>query len=93
MSLALWAAHRRGTYVWIVISVPAGFVEESVYRGYLQMQFAGFGMPVALAILAQAVIFAARGTPTTDGRRQSRSHFLPSSRESWQPGIAAYAQT
>ena len=45
--------------VWIVISLTAGFVEELVYRGYLQQQFVGFGMPLWSAILAQALIFGA----------------------------------
>jgi membrane protease YdiL (CAAX protease family) len=49
----------RELAVWVVISLTAGFVEELVYRGYLQAQFARFGMPVALAILTQAVIFGA----------------------------------
>ena len=49
----------RELAVWVVISLTAGFVEELVYRGYLQTQFSRFGMPVALAILAQAVIFGA----------------------------------
>jgi hypothetical protein len=49
----------RELAVWAVISLTAGFVEELVYRGYLQTQFSRFGMPVALAILTQAVIFGA----------------------------------
>jgi hypothetical protein len=49
----------RELAVWTVISLTAGFVEELVYRGYLQTQFSRFGMPVALAILTQAIIFGA----------------------------------
>jgi hypothetical protein len=49
----------RELAVWAVISLTAGFVEELVYRGYLQTQFSRFGMPVALAILTQAIIFGA----------------------------------
>jgi membrane protease YdiL (CAAX protease family) len=49
----------RELAVWVVISLTAGFVEELVYRGYLQTQFSRFGMPVALAIMTQAVIFGA----------------------------------
>lgn len=45
--------------VWILISLTAGFVEELVYRGYLQQQFTSLGMPLALAALLQAVIFGA----------------------------------
>lgn len=45
--------------VWLLISMTAGFVEELVYRGYLQQQFTGFGMPLWMGILAQAIIFGA----------------------------------
>jgi membrane protease YdiL (CAAX protease family) len=49
----------REVAVWVVISLTAGFVEELVYRGYLQTQFSRFGMPAGLAILTQAIIFGA----------------------------------
>jgi uncharacterized protein len=49
----------REVAVWVVISLTAGFVEELVYRGYLQSQFSRFGMPAGLAILTQAIIFGA----------------------------------
>lgn len=49
----------RELAVWIVISLTAGFVEELIYRGYLQVQFARLGMPVALAVVAQGIIFGA----------------------------------
>jgi membrane protease YdiL (CAAX protease family) len=52
----------REMAAWVVISLTAGFVEELVYRGYLQTQFARLGMPVALAIVTQAVIFGAGHT-------------------------------
>ena len=44
--------------LWISLSATAGFVEELVFRGYLQQQFARFGLPVAGAIALQAVVFA-----------------------------------
>lgn len=43
--------------VWIVVSGTAGFVEELVFRGYLQTQFTRFGLPTGLAVVAQAFIF------------------------------------
>ncbi|HEY6971406.1 MAG TPA: CPBP family intramembrane glutamic endopeptidase [Candidatus Angelobacter sp.] len=44
--------------VWIVVSCTAGFVEELVFRGYLQTQFTRFGLPAGLAVVAQALVFA-----------------------------------
>lgn len=44
--------------IWIAISGTAGFVEELVYRGYLQTQFARMGLPTILAVIAQSAIFA-----------------------------------
>lgn len=43
--------------VWLVVAATAGFVEELVFRGYLQTQFTRFGIPTGLAIAAQALIF------------------------------------
>jgi uncharacterized protein len=45
--------------MWIAISAAAGFCEEIVYRGYLQRQFLGLWQNLPLAILCQAVVFAA----------------------------------
>jgi membrane protease YdiL (CAAX protease family) len=44
---------------WIILSMSAGFVEETVFRGYLQTQFTRWGLPVFLAIITQAVFFGA----------------------------------
>lgn len=44
---------------WVFLSITAGFVEETVFRGYLQTQLGRFGAPTALAILSQALIFGA----------------------------------
>lgn len=45
--------------MWLLLAVTAGFVEELVYRGYLQTQLARLGIPMALAVVAQAAIFGA----------------------------------
>ncbi len=45
--------------LWVLLSVTAGFVEEVVLRGYLQLQIVRLGAPTAIAILAQSVIFGA----------------------------------
>jgi membrane protease YdiL (CAAX protease family) len=45
--------------IWVVIAMTAGIVEELIFRGYLQTQFARFGLPALLAIVAQAALFAA----------------------------------
>ena len=44
--------------LWVALSVTAGFVEEVVFRGYLQTQFVRFGMPLILAIFVQTFVFA-----------------------------------
>jgi hypothetical protein len=44
--------------VWVVVSFTAGVVEEFVCRGYLQTQLVRMGLPVTVAILAQAVLFS-----------------------------------
>lgn len=43
---------------WVALSSTAGFVEELVYRGYLQTQFTRLGLPTLLAVVVQALVFA-----------------------------------
>lgn len=43
--------------LWVAISMTAGFVEEFVYRGYLQTQFVRWGLAPLAAVIAQALIF------------------------------------
>ena len=43
--------------VWIGVSITAGICEEMAFRGYLQKQFEALGGGVALAVLAQGVVF------------------------------------
>ena len=69
LSRLLGPSHARSTNVilpqsqleivfWLVLSATAGLVEELIFRGYLQTQFARFGLPVGLAVIAQALVFA-----------------------------------
>jgi uncharacterized protein len=43
--------------LWVVMSMTAGFCEELVYRGYLQRQSLALTGSVAIALLAQGVLF------------------------------------
>jgi|SRR5208282_756863 len=43
--------------LWVMMSISAGFCEELVYRGYLQKQSLALTGNVALAVVAQAVLF------------------------------------
>lgn len=44
-------------FVWILVSISAGFCEEFVYRGYLQRQFAAMTRSGATGVVLQAVVF------------------------------------
>ena len=43
--------------LWSALACTAGFVEEVVYRGYLQRQFAAWTQRPALALVLQALVF------------------------------------
>ncbi len=43
--------------LWIMLSIAAGFVEEICYRGYLQKQLLAVTGSVAVAVLAQGLLF------------------------------------
>jgi membrane protease YdiL (CAAX protease family) len=45
--------------LWVAVSAAAGFCEEIVYRGYLQRQFLALWQKAPVAIISQAVVFAA----------------------------------
>ena len=43
--------------LWIAVSITAGFCEEIAFRGYLQRQFHALSGSIAVAVLAQALVF------------------------------------
>jgi uncharacterized protein len=43
--------------LWVVLSVTAGFVEELIFRGYLQRQFFAWTGKIELAVALQAAVF------------------------------------
>ncbi|HUR37763.1 MAG TPA: type II CAAX endopeptidase family protein [Terriglobales bacterium] len=43
--------------VWIALSITAGFVEEIVFRGYLQRQFGALARNATLGIILSALVF------------------------------------
>lgn len=44
---------------WVILSVTAGFVEELIFRGYLQRQFFAWTGRIGLAVVLQAAVFGA----------------------------------
>jgi uncharacterized protein len=46
-----------GSLIWIVVSLSAGFVEETVFRGYFQRQFAAWTKSRVVGVLLQAILF------------------------------------
>jgi len=45
--------------IWIILSTVAGFVEEIVFRGYLQRQFGAITGNIYVGVLISAVFFGA----------------------------------
>jgi membrane protease YdiL (CAAX protease family) len=45
--------------LWVVVSSTAGFVEEFVFRGYLQRQFGAWGRSAYVGIALSALVFGA----------------------------------
>ena len=43
--------------LWIALSITAGFCEEIAFRGYLQRQFHALTGSIAVAVIAQALVF------------------------------------
>lgn len=48
-----------GLIIWIVLSCTAGFVEEVLFRGYLQRQFAVLSGNAIVGLICSAIIFGA----------------------------------
>lgn len=46
-----------GLIIWVALSCTAGFVEEIIFRGYLQQQFAILSGNVYVGLIASAIIF------------------------------------
>ena len=47
------------TALWILLSVPAGICEETIFRGYLQKQFAAWTRSQPVGVLLSAALFGA----------------------------------
>jgi hypothetical protein len=86
-----------GLLIWVALSCTAGFVEEVVFRGYLQLQFAALSGNAIVGLIASAVIFGA-GHGYEGTRRMvliavygslfgTLAHF----RKSLRPGMMAHA--
>ncbi len=50
---------RLEVAVWVLLSTTAGFCEEFIFRGYLQLQFAAMTRSMLAGVLLSAVIFGA----------------------------------
>jgi len=48
-----------GLGIFVLLSVTAGFVEEIIFRGYLQRQFAALSGNVYIGLVASALVFGA----------------------------------
>jgi membrane protease YdiL (CAAX protease family) len=44
-------------FLWLLVSLAAGFCEELVFRGYLQRQFHAATGSIAAAVVLQAIVF------------------------------------
>lgn len=83
--------------LWICMSVVAGFVEEIVFRGYFQLQFAALLRNVWAGMLASAAIFGL--SHAYEGRQRMLLIFVYGAmfgtlailRKSLRPGMMAHA--
>lgn len=57
MRQALDVRNAADIPVWIVLSLSAGFVEELVFRGYLQKQFGALVRNIPAGLILQAILF------------------------------------
>jgi len=92
------APHTRGEIVvWILVSLTAGFCEETIFRGYLQRQFIAWSGKPIVGILLSSVLFglahAYQGGKQTIvlGAFGALFGLLADWRRSLRPGMMAHA--
>jgi len=97
-SVRFLAPHNHGEIiVWILVSLTAGFCEETIFRGYLQRQFIAWSGKPVVGILLSAVLFglahAYQGGKQTIvlGAFGALFGILADRRRSLRPGMMAHA--
>jgi uncharacterized protein len=53
----LMPENRLEIFLWICVSITAGFCEEIIFRGYLQRQVAALSGSMTIGVIAQALLF------------------------------------
>ena len=48
-----------GLSIFVALSITAGFVEEIIFRGYLQRQIAAFSGNIYVGLIVSAIVFGA----------------------------------
>jgi CAAX protease family protein len=86
-----------GLLIWVLLSMTAGYVEEIIFRGYLQRQFAVLSGNIYVGLVASAIVFGA-GHGYEGTRRMlliavygAMFGFLALWRKSLRPGMMAHA--
>jgi len=86
-----------GLLIWVLLSMTAGYVEEIIFRGYLQRQFAVLSGNIYFGLVASAIVFGA-GHGYEGTRRMAliavygaMFGFLTLWRKSLRPGMMAHA--
>jgi membrane protease YdiL (CAAX protease family) len=92
------APHGLGeSILWVALSVTAGFCEETIFRGYLQRQFAAWTRSAAAGVVLSAALFGAghiyQGVRATVviGVYGLMFGILAEARRSLRPGIMVHA--
>ncbi|MGE5324152.1 MAG: CPBP family intramembrane glutamic endopeptidase, partial [Actinomycetota bacterium] len=86
-----------GLVMWVLLSTTAGYVEEIIFRGYLQQQFAVLSGNIYVGVVASAIVFGS-GHGYEGTRRMiliavygAMFGFLTLWRKSLRPGMMAHA--
>ncbi|HET9182259.1 MAG TPA: type II CAAX endopeptidase family protein [Candidatus Angelobacter sp.] len=86
-----------GLVLWVLLSTTAGYVEEIIFRGYLQQQFAVLSGNIYVGLVASAIVFGS-GHGYEGTRRMiliavygAMFGFLTLWRKSLRPGMMAHA--